>query len=299
MKPRLDEFEQMLAVARHRNFRAAAAELGISRSALSHAIAGLEERLGVRLFHRTTRSVSLTDAGTQLLADIAPALSTIRNAVERVGDLRATPSGTLRLNMAQGAAIQIVSPLILEYCRRYPDMHVEIVTDDALIDIVRDGFDAGVRPAEAVPQDMIAVPLGPEQRMIVVGAPELLARGPEIRSPIDLLAHSCVRFRMANGRIWDWEFERRGETTTVEVRGPLTLDEMSIVVAVARAGAAFAYVSRWAVADDLAAGRLVQLLDEWTPPYEGLCLYYSHRRHLPAGMRAFVNLVRENAGVGG
>jgi len=294
MKTRLDDFEQMLAVARHRNFRAAAAELGISRSALSHAVAGIEERLGVRLFHRTTRSVSLTDAGRQLVADIAPALSTIRDAVERIGDLRATPSGTLRLNMATGAALQIVSPLIVAYCRRYPDMKVEIATDAALIDIVREGFDAGVRLAEEVPQDMIAVPLGPKQRMIVVGAPGLLAAGPPIRSPVDLLAHPCVRYRMASGRVWDWEFERRGETTTIAVGGPITLDDMSIVVAVALAGAAIAYVNQWAVAEDLATGRLVQLLDEWTPPFQGLSLYYPHRRHLSAGMRALVDLVREN-----
>lgn len=288
----LDDLEAVVAVARHRNFRMAAIELGQSRSALSHAVATLETRLGVRLFHRTTRSVSLTEAGAQFVDAVMPALGDIRTAIEAAGAGRATPTGTLRVNTSAGAAPQIM-PLLVEYTRRYPDMHIDLVTEGKLIDIVRDGFDAGVRIAEAVPQDMIAVSLGPALKPAVVGSPAYFADRTAPRTPHDLRSHRCIRTRMGSGAIWRWEFERRGETLNLDVDGPLTFDDMTLMIEAALAGVGLAYVTDWNVDAHLASGALVRVLDDWTPPYPGLCLYYTGRRHLPAGLRGLVDLIHE------
>jgi DNA-binding transcriptional LysR family regulator len=265
----------------------------MSTSALSHTVAALETRLGVRLFNRTTRSVSLSEAGEQFVASVAPALSAIRDAVEQASSRRLTPAGTLRINTSPGAARQVMAPLILEYLRRYPEMMVDIVTEGRLVDIVVDGFDAGIRLAESVPQDMIAVPFGLAQRLVVVGAPAYFARHAPPRSPGELLAHRCIRYRLASGAIWRWEFERHGESLDVDVQGPLTLDDSTLMLEAARAGVALAYLSDWNVAEDLAQGRLQCVLEDWTPPFDGLCLYYPGRRHVPAGLRALIELIRE------
>ena len=295
----LTELEAVLAVARQRSFRAAATELEMSTSALSHTVAALETRLGVRLFNRTTRSVSLSEAGEQFVASVAPALSAIRDAVEQASSRRLTPAGTLRINTSPGAARQVMTPLILEYLRRYPEMMVDIVTEGRLVDIVVDGFDAGIRLAESVPQDMIAVPFGLAQRLVVVGAPAYFARHAPPRSPGELLAHRCIRYRLASGAIWRWEFERHGESLDVDVQGPLTLDDSTLMLEAARAGVALAYLSDWNVAEDLAQGRLQCVLEDWTPPFDGLCLYYPGRRHVPAGLRALIELIREQRDAAG
>jgi len=295
----LTELEAVLAVARQRSFRAAATELEMSTSALSHTVAALETRLGVRLFNRTTRSVSLSEAGEQFVASVAPALSAIRDAVEQASSRRLTPAGTLRINTSPGAARQVMAPLILEYLRRYPEMMVDIVTEGRLVDIVVDGFDAGIRLAESVPQDMIAVPFGLAQRLVVVGAPAYFARHAPPRSPGELLAHRCIRYRLASGAIWRWEFERHGESLDVDVQGPLTLDDSTLMLEAARAGVALAYLSDWNVAEDLAQGRLQCVLEDWTPPFDGLCLYYPGRRHVPAGLRALIELIREQRDAAG
>ncbi len=269
----------MLAVAGHRGFRAAATELGMSRSALSHAIAALEAKLGVRLFHRTTRSVSLTEAGEQFVSGVAPALGQIREAMARAGSHRDTPAGTLRINTSAGAARQM-EPLVFEYLRRYPDVTVDIVTEGRLVDIVVDGFDAGVRLAELVPRDMIA-------------APAYFKQHPKPRTPADLSRHRCIRSRLPSGGIYRWEFERHGEALAIDGEGPLILDEPNLMLAAARAGFGLAYLTEWNVAADLAAGSLVRVLDEWTPPFPGLSLYYPGRRHVPAALRAMIDLIRE------
>jgi DNA-binding transcriptional LysR family regulator len=290
----LGELEAVLAVARYRNFRAAAAELGVSTSALSYAVAGLESRIGVRLFNRTTRSVSLSEAGAQFVDSIAPALSTIRIAIERAGSFRDTVSGMLRINTSAGAARQVMQ-LFIEFLQRYPEMRLDIVTEGRLIDIVADGFDAGIRLAETVPQDMIAVPFGDTQRFAVVGSPAYFARHKPPRTPGDLHAHRCIRTRMPSGAIYQWEFERHGEAVRIDAQGSLMLDEPGLTQQAARAGLGLAYLSEWNVATDLQAGTLVRVLEGWTPPLDGLCLYYPGRRHVPAGLRALIEMIREHA----
>ncbi|MGZ2746653.1 LysR substrate-binding domain-containing protein [Burkholderia stagnalis] len=290
----LVELEAVLAVARHRSFRAAANELSVSTSALSHAVASLEARIGVRLFNRTTRSVSLSEAGAQFVASVAPALSTIRVALEQAGSFRDTPSGTLRINTSAGAAHQVM-PVFIAFLQRYPEMKLDLVTEGKLIDIVVEGFDAGIRLAETVPQDMIAVPFGDRQRFAVVGSPTYFARHKPPRTPADLNAHRCIRSRMPSGAIYHWEFERRGETMRVDGDGALTLDEPGLMLAAARAGLGLTYLTEWTVDADLAAGTLVRVLEDWTPPLDGLCLYYPGRRHVPAGLRALIDMIREHA----
>lgn len=291
-EPGLNELEAVLAVARQRSFRAAAAELGMSTSALSYAVAALEERIGVRLFSRTTRSVALSEAGEQFVASIAPAVSAIRGAMDQAGSHGSRPSGTLRINTTVGAAQHLMTPIFLEYLRLHPEMKLDLVTEPRLIDIVAEGFDAGIRLAEHLPQDMIAVPFGPRVRLLVVGAPDYFARHPPPRSPADLSKHQCIRIRMGASRLYRWEFERRGEAFALEVQGPLTLDQPSLMLEAARAGAGLAYIPDWEAAADLAAGRLRSVLEEWTPPFDGLCLYYPGRRHVPAGLRALIELIR-------
>lgn len=292
IKTGLTEYEAASAVARLGSFRAAATELGMSTSALSHAVAALEARLGLRLFNRTTRSVSPTDAGKQFIARITPALAAIGGAIEGINSHRDTPAGMLRINTSAGAARMILTPIILDYLRRYPDMQVTLVTEGRLVDIVGQGFDAGICIAEAVPQDMIAVPIGGDIRMLAVATPDYLAARGRPQVPEDLLQHECIRARMASGGIWRWEFEKRGEKVEVDVKGALTLDEMTLMLEAALAGVGLAYLSEWSVRDHIAAGRLVPVLEDWSPPYPGLCLYYPGRRHVPAGLRALIDLIR-------
>jgi DNA-binding transcriptional LysR family regulator len=292
-KSGLTEYEAVIAVARRGNFRAAAVDLGMSPSALSHAVAALETRLRARLFNRTTRSVSLSEAGEQFVARVAPALTEIMDAVDAINDLRDTPTGLLRINTSVGAARQIMQPIIFEYLRRHPQMKVDLVTEGRLIDIVLDGFDAGIRLRESVPQDMIAIPFGPDQRYAVVASPEYFRHNPVPETPADIARHHCIRSRLPSGTIYRWEFARCGEEAAIDVQGPLTLDEPSLIIEAACSGLGLAYVAEWNVAEALAAGRLVRVLEDWTPPFPGLCLYYPGRRHVPAGLRAMVNLIRE------
>jgi DNA-binding transcriptional LysR family regulator len=289
----LFELNAVAAISSHRSFRAAATELGISPSALSHAIAGLEKRLGVRLINRTTRSVSLSEAGQRFLARVSPALREIKGAMEDVNAFRDTPTGTLRINTKERAAHQILRPVVAKYLRRYPDMQVELTMEGRHIDIVAEGFDAGIRLAESVPQDMVAIPCGPDSRFLVVGSPAYFATTSVPRSPADLLAHQCIRRRMPGGTLYRWEFSRHGEEMALDVPGRLTLDNDSLMVEATLEGLGLAFVSDWWVADHLASGSLRAVLQDWTPPFPGLRLYYPGHRHMAAGLRAFVDLIRE------
>jgi DNA-binding transcriptional LysR family regulator len=289
----LFELNAVAAVASHRSFRRAAIELGLSPSALSHTVAGLERRLGVRLFHRTTRSVALSAAGEQFLARIRPALGEIAEAIADVNALRDTPSGTLRLNASEGSARQVLQPILLTFLDRYPDMQIDLVTEGRLIDIVADGFDAGIRPIESVPQDMIAVPIVPRQRFAVVGAPAYFKKHPKPRVPGDLLAHNCIRYRFGSGRIFRWEFEKRGQELVIDVTGRLTTNSPSLMIEAALDSFGLAFVNEALLPDLFKKGRLSRVLEDWTPPFDGLALYYSGHRHVPAGLRALVGVVRE------
>jgi DNA-binding transcriptional LysR family regulator len=294
-KSGLVELNAVMAVARLGGFRAAAVELGMSSTALSHAVAGLEARLGVRLFNRTTRSVALSEAGEQFVAAIAPALADIQQAMETAKNLRSTPTGTLRLNSSVGAARQILVPVVLEYLRRYPEMKVDIVTEARRVDIVGKGFDAGIRTVDTVPGDMIAVPFGPALRFLVVGTPDYFRRYPKPKKPGDLMAHRCIRTRWPSGGMARWEFQKRADAVQLDVPGELTLDEPSLMRDAALAGAGLAYLWEASIAQDLADGRLVPVLTDWTPSAPGLCRYYPGRRNLPAGLRAFIDLLRKVA----
>ena len=293
MRGNLAELEAVVAVADRGGFRAAARDLGLSSSAPSKQIANLESRLGGRLFNRTTRSVSLSTAGEQFVAEIAPALTAIRAAFELADEHRIEPAGTLRLNTSIGAARMILAPYVLELLRRYPSMNVEIVTEGALVDINAQGFDAGIRIHEAVPPDMIAIPIGRDVRPIIVGSPAYFERRGRPKVPADLFHHLCIRGRMASGKIYHWEFEKRGQAFSLDVPGTLMLDESDLMLRAAREGVGLAYLNEWQVAEDLAVGRLIQVLADWTQPYPGLCVYYPGRRHQPAKLRAFVDLVKE------
>lgn len=288
----LDELRAALAVATHKSFRGAAAELGMSPSALSHAIASLERRIGVRLFQRTTRSVSLSEAGEAFLGRIGPALREIDGAVESVNAFRESPRGTLRLNASEQAA-RIVLPRLLAFARLHPEVHVEVATNDRFVDIVREGFDAGIRFRDAVAADMVAVPVSGDVRFAVVASKRYLRAHGTPRTPEDLLAHDCIRRRWPGGAIFRWQLGKRGEETAIDVRGRLTLDRDPLMIAAALEGAGIAYVSEWDVRGPLAAGRLVRVLEDWTPPYPGFALYYPGHRHVPAALRAFVEVVRE------
>lgn len=293
----LVDLEAVVAIARRGSFRAAARELDVLPTALSHAIASLEGRLGARLFHRTTRSVSLTAAGHAFVAEVTPALGVIRGAIEGINRHRDTPAGVLRINSSSNAARQVLAPIVFEFLRRFPEMKVDLAVEDRLIDIVAQGFDAGVRLGD-VPADMIAVPLG-EQKFSVVGAPGYFVKRKAPRTPDDLLKHECIRGRLPNGELYRWEFQRAGKRFSVDVPGRLTLDNSDLVLEAARAGVGLAYLRRWLAAGDLAAGRLTETLAGWIPSHGKLQLYYPSRKYVPAGLRAFIDLAREKApGVG-
>ena len=281
-----------LAVANHRSFRVASVELNVTRSAVSHAVKSLEQRLGVRLFNRTTRSVSLTEAGERLASKLRPAMSSIAEALREVDDFRGAPSGTVRVNASDVAIRMILRPLLARFRRDYPEVHLDIVTDGRLGDIVAEGFDAGIRLAEAVPQDMIVVRLVDTVRFAAVASPEYLkVRGRPI-VPQDLHQHDCIRFRFESGAIYRWEFERHGIAETMNVTGPLTLTDQILMVEAAIDGIGIAFVPDFLVADTLRDGRLERVLEEWCPAFPGVCLYYPGRRHVSSGLRALIETIQ-------
>jgi DNA-binding transcriptional LysR family regulator len=268
----------------------------MSTTALSNAIGKLETSLGVRLFNRTTRSVALTDAGRTFVEQIGPALQDIHNAIETVRSRQETPSGTLRINTFAMAAREILSPLVLEYLRRYPEVHVDLVTEGRLIDIVGEGFDLGVRVADLVPSEMVAVSLGRPQRYAVVGSPAYVERYGKPRVPPDLLHHRCIRVRLPNGALYRWPFEKGGRTVQIDVDGPITLDEDNLARIAVLEGIGLGFFMEQSVLADIEAGDLVRMLEDWTPPFAGLCLYYPGRRNPSAALKAFIALAREWSG---
>jgi DNA-binding transcriptional LysR family regulator len=291
-RPGLNDLDAVIAIARKASFRAAALDLGMSTTALSNTVGKLEASLGVRLFNRTTRSVSLTDAGRLFIDQVGPAMQDIHGAMDAVRSQQATPSGTLRINAFAMAAREILSPLVLEFLRRYPQVHIDLVTEGRLVDIVAEGFDLGVRVAGLVPSDMIAVSLGRPQRYAVVGSPAYFEKHDRPRVPPDLLKHPCVRVRLPNGSLYRWQFEKGGQPAQIDVSGPITLDEASLARTAVLEGIGLGFFMEQNVRTDIEAGHLVRVLGDWTPPFAGLCLYYPGRRNPSAALKAFISLAR-------
>ena len=295
-KSGLTELEVVLAVARRNGFRAAAVELDMSTTAVSNAVAGLEARLGVRLFHRTTRSVSLTEAGQTFVSQIGPSVTTIQAAMASLLEHKSVPTGTLRINSSLGAALMIFQPILLEFLRRYPGMTVDIATDGRMVDIIAEGFDAGLRASSRVPQDMIRVPISEDISMVVVASANYLSGHPAPDNLDDLAGHACIRARLPSGVPSTWEFIRDDKTLKVEVQGPMVLDSPILMLEAARQGLGLTQLPEWYVTEDVASGRLIKVLEQWTTPAPGLSLYYSGHRHLPAGLRALIGVIHEVTG---
>lgn len=288
----LADLQTFAVVARLRSFRKAATELGVSPSALSHAMRNLETRLDVRLLHRTTRSVAPTEAGERLLARLSPALLDIESALEEVNEFRDSPLGNLRINAPKSAVELVLAPLVTRFLSAHPGMRVELVADDSFVDIVAEGYDAGVRFGESLQQDMVAVPLGPPQEFVVVASPGYIAAHGRPQHPRDLQQHACIRIRFPNGAFYRWQFAKGTEQLDVEVDGPLATGEMRAIVRAAEDGIGVAYTYAEYAASGLASGRLVRVLEDWTPQAEGFFLYYPSRKLMPAGLRAFVEILK-------
>lgn len=283
-------------VARRGKFRTAALELGVSTTALSNAVGKLERTLGVRLFNRTTRSVSLTQAGRRFVAEVGPAVQDIHEAMEVARSQQAIPSGTLRVNAFPTAAREIFTSLVLPFLNMHPQVHIDIVTEGRLVDIVAGGFDLGVRSADLVPADMVALPLGVARRNVVVGTPGYLKAHGTPLIPQDLAEHSCFRVRLPNGAIYRWPFEKDGQSVHIDVDGPITLDEASLARTAALASVGLTLAMESDVRDDIEAGRLVRVLEDWMPTLSPLSLYYPSRRNPSAAFKAFVDFARRGTG---
>jgi DNA-binding transcriptional LysR family regulator len=289
----LGALDSFAAIARHGNFRRAATERGVSPSTLSQNLRNLESRLGVRLLNRTTRSVALTEAGAALLKSLQPALGQIAAAVDEARSAQAAPSGTLRINAPEPAVELVIAPIAAEFLAAYPAVRLEVVAESALVDIVAKGFDAGIRWEESLAQDMIAVPLGPRQRFVVVAAPAVIARYGTPRHPSELADRPCLRVRFPSGAEPAWDFERNGETTRIAVQGPLVSNSPALLLGAALDGAGFYITFDAVAAPHLASGRLVSVLDDWAESFPGPMLYYPSRRHPPSALRAFVEFVQD------
>lgn len=279
-------------VARHASFSRAATELAVSPSALSQTVRSLERRLGTRLLHRTTRRVGLTEPGERLLRETAPALARIGGALQALEQTRDVPAGRLRVTAPRIAVERLVLPFLPAFCARYPQVEVELEVQAALTDLVAEGFDAGIRLGESLADGMVAVPLGPPQRLVVVGAPDYLRRHPPPVTPEALVGHACIRYRRSDGRIMPWEFTRDGHDFSVEVRGTLVFNDSGLGRRMAIAGLGLAQVFEAAAEQDVAAGRLLRLLDGWQPPFPGFHLYYPSREQLAPKLRVFVDFLR-------
>ena len=279
----LNDLQAFLAVARERSFTRAAAQLGVSQSALSQTVRDLEARLGLRLFARTTRSVAPTEAGERLLQSVGPRLEEIEAELAAIKDLREKPAGTIRITATENAAETILLPKLAKLLPKYPDIKVEVIVDYGLTDIVAQRYDAGVRSGEQVAKDMVAVRIGPDMRMAVVGAPSYFQTRPEPEKPQDLIDHNCITLRLPHGGLYAWEFERDGRELRVRVDGQLTYNTTAQELNAALAGLGLAYVPESMAQPHLAKGRLKRVLEDWCPPYSGYHLYYpSRRQHTPA-----------------
>lgn len=286
-------FSYFLAIAKHRNFRRAGLELGVSASALSHALKGLEERLGVRLLNRTNRSVTLTAAGEELQNAITGPFESIGEAVEGLNRFRDAPAGRIRLNVPEDAASLLLGPVLPVFIDRYPDIELDLSVSNRMIDVIDKGYDAGIRYGGTVPEDMVAQRLSSDIRWVVVGSPGYLDRFGTPQHPNDLSQHRCLKIRLGDERIYRWEFEKGDETLAVAVPGAITIDETQVARTLAVHGAALMYAPEPCVAPQIEAGALNVVLEEWAASGPGYHIYYSSRRQVPTGLRLLIELVRE------
>jgi DNA-binding transcriptional LysR family regulator len=292
----INDLLAFLSVAREQSFTRAAAKLGVSQSALSHTIRGLETRLGVRLLTRTTRSVAPTEAGQRLLLTVGPRLEEVENELAALGEFRDKPAGTIRITAGEHAANTILWPALEGLVPQYPDINLEIIVDYGLTDIVSERYDAGVRLGEQVAKDMIAVRIGPEMRMAVVGAQAYFANRTKPLAPHDLTDHSCINLRLPTyGGIYTWEFEKDGREVKVRVEGQLVFNNIALRLSAALAGGGLAYLPEDVVEPYLAEGRLVRVLEDWCTPFPGYHLYYPGRRQASPAFALVVDALRYRA----
>lgn len=290
----------LLLVAEERSFTRAAKRLGVSPSAVSHAIRGLEEKLGVRLLSRTTRSVAPTGAGEHLLARVRPAFVDIREAVEEVSRFGDKPAGRVRLLVPRLAATTVLAPKLGRFARDYPDVTLDVTTDDSRMDIVAAGFDAGIQFGEYIEKDMIAVRVSPDHRPAIVGSPGYFQAHPRPKSPRELLGHRCINFRHGSAGVYRWEFERGKKSLSIGVNGPLIVDALELVTRAALDGVGLAFMNEDHAAPYCARGELVRVLEAWCQPFPGFFLYYPSRRQQPAALSALIRTLRlDSASTGG
>jgi DNA-binding transcriptional LysR family regulator len=291
-RPSLNDLTAFVTVATRRSFRRAADELGTAPSTLSHAMRGLEERLGVRLLNRTTRSVSPTQAGLELLGRLQPALATLDEALDSLTSFRGSVAGSVRINAPRLAAALLVRDVLPSMAERCPDVVVDLVVEGKLVDIVAAGFDAGVRLVDSIPRDMIAVPFAGAVSFICVASPSYLERFGEPATPDELKRHRCIGHRVPGGKLYRWEFERAGHVLTIEAAGPIILDDEELMVEAAAKGLGIAYVASPAAERALADDRLRRILAGWTPAPERIAIYYPGHRTVPPALRAFLDVVK-------
>lgn len=289
----LVDLNAFAVVAEEKSFTRAAAKLGTSQSSLSHTVRRLEARLGVRLLTRTTRNVAPTEAGERLLATLRPALESIGAELASLSELREKPAGTIRITTSEHAAATILWPALERLLPQYPDINIELSIDSSLRDIVGDRFDAGVRLGEALAKDMIAVKISPDLRMVIVGSPAYFARHPEPKTPNDLADHNCINLRLLTaGGLYAWELEKDGREVRVRVDGQLVFNEVGMIVRAVKAGLGLGFVMEDHIAEDVAAGRLVRVLEDWCTPFSGYHLYYPSRRQPSAAFSLLVDALR-------
>jgi DNA-binding transcriptional LysR family regulator len=289
----LNVLAAFLAVAEERSFTRAAKRVGVSRSALSHAVRGLEERIGVRLLARTTRSVAPTDAGERLIARLGPALTDVNVVLDQIAGLSHRPGGRVRVVSSRLAARMILAPKIAQFAREYPDVILEVTTtEESRVDLVREGFDAGIHLGEFVEGDMVAVRVSKEQCAAIVGAPAYFMSHPKPKSPRNLTSHRCLNFRHGSSGVYRWEFDKGRQSLAVGVNGPIVVDDVDVMIRAAVDGAGVAFTLEDHVAPLLASGALVRVLEDWCPPFAGYFLYYPSRRQQRPALSALIDALR-------
>jgi len=288
----LNVLSAFMTVAEERSFTKAARRVGVSQSALSHAIRGLEEEIGVRLLARTTRSVAPTEAGEELLRSLQPALGDVRAALSKLAGMRGRPAGRVRLIVSPLAVSSVLGPILGQFARTYPDVVLDVTTEESRVNLVAGGYDAGIHYGEFIEQDMVAIRVSPDHRAAIVGAPGYFESHSTPRSPRDLVKHRCINFRHGKDEVYRWEFEKGTQAVTVAVAGPLVVDDVELVIRAALDGVGLAYVGEDRAAPHIESGALVRVLERWCQPFPGFFMYYPSRRQQTAALSAVIEMLR-------